>query len=149
MLLIYFVCRSWMYRQCCAHLGQVRLVGAAQGSGLHMLRYQTLVSENMQSQPLTRRAHVLVNHSVCLCKDSRTSSGPVYETSLWQRKLKLGRTKIWQVVLSSREGEWAAVFLHAWRRNSPHFCHMLEDLSGLQLVSPLVNPRTAGQFRLC
>lgn len=58
-------------------------------------------------------------------------------------KLKLGCTKILQAVLSSGEGERAAVSLHARRRNSPHFSHTLEDMSGFQLVSPLVNPRTA------
>lgn len=53
---------------CCLNLGQVGLVGAAQGSGLHMLWYQALVSEDIQSQSLCGWTHVRVDHSVCLCK---------------------------------------------------------------------------------
>lgn len=67
-----------MQCQCCVHLGQVGLVGAAQGSGLHMLWYQTLVSENMQGQPLTGWAHVLVDHSVCFCKGHSISLDTCY-----------------------------------------------------------------------
>lgn len=55
-----------------AHLGQVRLVGTAQSSGLHMLWYQTLVPENVQCQPFTCRAQVLMHHCVYLCKNKRT-----------------------------------------------------------------------------
>lgn len=55
-------------RICCFNLGQVGLVGAAQGSGLHMLWYQALVSEDMQGQPLSGWAQVWMDHSVCLCK---------------------------------------------------------------------------------
>lgn len=51
-------------------------------------------------------------------------------------------TKILQVVLPSRVGEWVAVSLYAWRRDAPHFCHTLEDLRRFQLVSPLINSRT-------
>lgn len=53
---------------CCFNLGQVGLVGAAQRSGLHMLWYLVLASEDMQGQPLSGWAQVRMNHSVCLCK---------------------------------------------------------------------------------
>lgn len=48
-------------------------MGAAQGSGLHMLWYQALVSEDMQGQSLAGWAHVRVDHTVCLCKGHRRS----------------------------------------------------------------------------
>lgn len=51
------------------NLGQVGLVGAAQGSGLHVLWYQALVSEDMQGQPLSGWTQVWVDYNVCLCKE--------------------------------------------------------------------------------
>lgn len=68
-----FTTKNIMPSWCCFNLGQVWLVGAAQGSGLHMLWYQTLVSQDMQGQSLTGWAHVWVDHRACLCKEHKGS----------------------------------------------------------------------------
>lgn len=55
------------------------------------------------------------------------------------RTLTIDCTKILQVVLLSRERQWAAISLYVWRREPPYLSHTLENLRGLQLVSPLID----------
>lgn len=44
-------------------------MGTVEGSGLHMLWHQALVSEDIQGQSLTGWTQVWVNPSVCLCSE--------------------------------------------------------------------------------
>ncbi len=78
---------------CCFNLGQVGLVRAVQGPGLHMLWYQALGSEDVQSQPLCGWAHVWVDHSVCLCKDTAGHKRQGYYTAEEHFDIKTNKTR--------------------------------------------------------
>lgn len=79
-----------------------------------MLRYQALLSEDVQGQPLPSWTQMLVDQFIGL--------------------------KVLQIVLFPCEGQRAALALCVRGRDAPEPGQVLQDLRGLQLVPPLVGP---------